>query len=316
MNPRAVQMSKLVKSFLSPSDLAKYGNILAPTYRSWQNNSMEYYTNLQPNGYGVNPGDPVMFEYRVNSYTQETGSISTFGWLSPGSGYDPGTYLGEALSGGTGSGATADIIVTLPVGVDEGPASTVSFVSAGTGYSSVNALFAGRSTVTLTGSGSGLTVQGRSNNGFLVSVTGVTSGGVGYRVGDTFTVTPGTGVGQVDAVGTGGTVTSFTLVNAGTGYTPGDSLEAPGLPSGSGFYVPVSTVVPVPGTGGEPRWAQSPARFNQSQVADFNPPDANQQAIPYSFIYPVGNNPKAPPIGYLQAPPTSGGGGGGSAVAM
>lgn len=316
MNPRAVQMTKLVKSFLSPSDLAKYGNILAPSYRSWQNNSMEYYTNLQPNGYGVNPGDPAMFGYRVNSFTQETGGIATTGWISPGSGYDAGTYLGEALSGGTGSGATADIVVTLPVGVEVGPASAVSFVSAGTGYSSNNVNFAGRTTVTLTGSGSGLRVQGRSNNGFLVQVTSVTTGGTGYRVGDTFTVTPGTGVGQVDAVGTGGTVTSFTLVNPGTGYTPGDSLEAPGLPSGSGFYVPVSTVTPDSGTGAEPRWAQSPRRFSQTQVSAFDPPNANQQAIAYSFIYPAGDSLTQPPIGNLQATPTGGGGGGGSSVAI
>jgi len=349
MIPRTVQMAKTVATVLSASEIDDYGNIILngyattgpntanikawqyaetttapvnlpsittyqPMLRGWTTNYYEYYTNLQPNGYKVNPGDPTMFGYRVNSFTQETGSIATTGWISPGSGYTPGTYLGEALSGGTGSGATADIVVTLPVGVDVGPASAVSFVSAGTGYPPMNTLFSGGSTVTLTGSGSGLTVQGRSNSGFLVNLTGVTSGGTGYRVGDTFTVTPGTGVGQVDAVGTGGTVTNFTLVNPGTGYTPGDALEAPGLPDGSGFYGPIATVIPDSGTGAEPLWGQTPARYNQNEVADFVPPNNNPQAIPYSFIYPVANNLNQPPLGSLQALPPSGGGGGGSAA--
>ena len=68
MNPRAVQMSKLVASTLTPTQLAQYGNVLAPTYRSWQNNSMQYYTNLT-NTYGVYPGAPTMFDYWVNGFS-------------------------------------------------------------------------------------------------------------------------------------------------------------------------------------------------------------------------------------------------------
>ena len=270
-----------------------------PLLRGWTNNYQEYYTQLQPNGYDVNPGDPTMFAYSVHSFTQETGSIATTGWISPGSGYTPGTYPAEPLSGGTGSGATANIVVSVPVGADSGPATAVSFVSAGSGYSSNNVSFAGRATVTLTGTGTGLKVQGQSNNSVLVQVTAVSTGGSGYKVGDTFSVTPGTGVGKVDAITLGGVVTNFTLVNPGTGYTPGEALEAPGLPGGSGFYVPIQTVTPDAGTGAEPRWAQAPRRFFQNQVADFVPPTANQQAIQYSFIYPVADNLAPPPIGPL-----------------
>lgn len=50
---------------------------------------------------------------------------------------------------------------------------------------------------------------------------------------------------------------------------------------------------------GEPRWAQPPHRFYQNQVADFVPPNANQQAIQYSFVYPVADNPVPPPVDVL-----------------
>jgi len=50
---------------------------------------------------------------------------------------------------------------------------------------------------------------------------------------------------------------------------------------------------------GAPRWAQPPHRFYQNQVAPFVPPNNNPQAIQYSFIYPVADNPAAPPIDVL-----------------
>ena len=322
MIPRVVKMAAEVASTLTVPQLEDYGNIIlsgylesvpntinkkawqyretatapvnlpsltqiTPALKGWTNNYQEYYTQLQPNAYGTNPGDPTMFEYVVHSYTQETGPISTLGWISQGSGYAPGTYLAVPLTGGTGLGATANIVVTIPVGLTTGPANAVSFVSNGSGYSASNQLFSGRSTTTLTGSGSGLTIQGRSNAGVLTQVNAVSFGGTGYEVGDTYYVTPGTGVGRVDAVDPSGSVTSFTLVNPGAGYTPGDAVGAPILPGGSGFYAPIATVVPVAGTGNVARWSQPPRRLIQSQVADFVPPDANQQAIQYSAIlYP------------------------------
>jgi hypothetical protein len=50
---------------------------------------------------------------------------------------------------------------------------------------------------------------------------------------------------------------------------------------------------------GAPKWAQPPRRFINSQVAPFVPPATNQQAIPYSFVYPVVDNPTEPPIDYI-----------------
>jgi hypothetical protein len=42
---------------------------VTPALKGWTTNYQEYYTQLQPNGYGVNPGDPTMFEYTVHSFT-------------------------------------------------------------------------------------------------------------------------------------------------------------------------------------------------------------------------------------------------------
>jgi len=250
MIPRTVLMAQEVAAQFTPTELDDYGNIILngylsvvpntinkkawqyaetltppvdlpsltevrPALKGWSTNYMEYYTQLQPNGYGVNPGDPTMFAYSVHSFTQETGPISTLSWVTPGTGYTPGTYTGDALTGGTGSAATANIVVVA----DPDP---------------------------------------------LV---------VGY-------------------------VQSVTLVAPGTGYTLNDSLSAV-IPGGSGFYVLVSQVNPVPGTGAEPKWAQAPRRFFQNQVAPFVPPNNNPQAIPYSFMYPVADNITPPPTDSL-----------------
>lgn len=250
MIPRTVQMAAEVASTFTPTELDSLGNVIyngyaitganttnekawqyketntapvdlpsltsyTPAMKGWSTNYMQYYTQLQPNGYGVNPGDPTMFNYSVHSFTQETGPISTLSWVTPGTGYTPGTYTGVALTGGTGSAATANIVVVA----DPDP---------------------------------------------LV---------VGY-------------------------VQSVTLVAPGTGYTLNDSLSAV-IPGGSGFYVLVSQVNPVPGTGAEPKWAQAPRRFFQNQVAPFVPPNNNPQAIQYSFIYPVADSTTPPPIDVL-----------------
>ncbi len=138
MNPRAVQMSKLVKSLLSSADLAKYGNVLAPTYRSWQNNSMQYYTQLQPNGYGVDPGNPTMFDYVVHSFVPSqaavSGIISTTGTLVAGSGYLPGIY-NIPLTGGVGSGAYGRAIVD-----GTGVVTSFTLIAPGSNYAVGNVL--------------------------------------------------------------------------------------------------------------------------------------------------------------------------------
>ena len=146
MIPRVVQMAAEVAATFPPPQLDDYGNVIlngylesvpntinkkawqyketltppvdlpsltqiTPALKGWTNNYQEYYTQLQPNDYDVNPGDPTMFEYNVHSYTQATGTILTVGNLQDGYDYTPGTYTNVPTVGGSGTGATLDIVV-------------------------------------------------------------------------------------------------------------------------------------------------------------------------------------------------------------
>jgi len=62
--------------------------------------------------------------------------ISSLGTKTAGSGYTNGTYTAQALTGGTGSGATATIVAA------SGAISTVTLVSGGTGYTAGDTLSA------------------------------------------------------------------------------------------------------------------------------------------------------------------------------
>lgn len=357
MIPRTVQMAKEVASQLTPTQLDSLGNIILngyattganttgklawqyketttapvplpsvtsvqPMLRGWTTNYQEYYTNLQPNGYGVNPGDPTMFAYSVQSFAPQRGPIKTVGWISGGSGYTLGTYTNVPLTGAGGSGARADIVVTPTPGVVGGPVTGVTLTNPGSGYPGMTA-FSGVGTTNVTGNGVGLMLNGTTNVfGNLVSVM-VDPGfeGNGYQTGDVVRFGGGNGLVTVASVSITGSVTSFTLTSPGNNYIVGQAVTA-SIPGGTGFAAPITAVNPLPNRGGMVRWAQPPRRFSQNQVADFVPPGPNQQAIPYSFIYPVPNNPEEPPIGWLLNPPpapisngggtVNGGGGGGS----
>jgi hypothetical protein len=180
--------------------------------KGWTTNYMEYYTQLQPNGYGVNPGDPTMFNYVVHSFTAQQGAVATLGRVQAGYGYTPGSYTNVATIGSSGIGATLNIVV--------------------------------------------------------------------------------------DA---NGNVVSATLNAPGSGYAAREGLgvASPGpLGAGSDFAVAIASVTNV-SPAGQPKWNQAPRRYFQNQVAPFVPPNANQQAIAYSFIYPVADNPVPPPIDSL-----------------
>ena len=185
-----------------------------PALKGWTNNYYNYYTELPPNAYNVNPGDPTMFEFTVHSYTEATGPIATLGGLQAGSGYNTGTYLNVPVKGGSGTGATVDLIVDA--------------------------------------------------SGFIASMV-LNNPGTDYTFNDGLTpdaaVTPAIGPGRLGAI----FVTAITVANPA----------------------------------GEAKWAQAPRRFFQNEIAPFVPPFDNRKAIQYSFIYPVTDNPAAPPIGTL-----------------
>ena len=82
-----------------------------------------------------------------------TEAIKTFGALTAGSGYtNDGTYTDVALTGGTGSGATADVVVTA------GAVTSVTLVDAGTGYKVGDTLSAAAADIGTGGSGFAITV--------------------------------------------------------------------------------------------------------------------------------------------------------------
>ena len=192
MIPRTVQMAKAVEATFTTPQVEDYGNVILngylsvvpntinkkawqyketatapvnlpsltevqPALKGWTTNYMEYYTQIPPNGYGVNPGDPTMFEYSVHSFTIPAGPIATIGGLKGGSAYTAGSYTNLPTIGGAGTGATLDIVV--------GPGGFVSSVtlnSAGSGYNAGDTLFCPTSP------------SGGSGDGFQVSVFTIT----------------------------------------------------------------------------------------------------------------------------------------------
>jgi len=159
--------------------------------------------------------------------TVPNGMILTGALTNGGSGYT--TTTGVALSGGSGSGATASITAS-PMGVT----SAGSITGLGTGYSTASAV------ATTGGTGIGLTLDITANAGTGdLSNAVIVNGGANYVVGDVVTITGGNN----DATFTissvsGGTVTAVTISNTGTGYTAGDVLT---IGSGGATYT-VATV--------------------------------------------------------------------------
>jgi hypothetical protein len=170
MLPRTVQMAKAVESQFTATQLSDYGNIILngyattgpnstgklawqyretltppvalpsvtsvrPALKGWTTNYMEYYTQLPPNGYGVNPGDPTMFNYSVHSFTPQTGAVIALGRLQSGQLYTPGTYTNVPTVGGSGTGATLNITVNA-----DGNVTVVTLNAAGSGYAAGDGL--------------------------------------------------------------------------------------------------------------------------------------------------------------------------------
>ena len=248
MIPRTVLMAQEVAAQFTTSQLEDYGNIILngyldvvpntinkkawqyketttlpvnlpsltqvqPVLKGWTTNYQEYYTQLQPNGYGVNPGDPTMFEYTVHSYTPGSGPIASVCGLQGGSNYTTGTHTNVPAVGGSGTGATLDL--TIGVG---GVVLSATLSGAGTGYTVGDGL-----TVTTLGPGTGFAIFVCGIVGGVGDVT-ITNGGSGYAAG-TYPATPltgGSGTGATANVTVaptvGGVATGVLLLTGGTGY--------------------------------------------------------------------------------------------------
>jgi len=328
MIPRTVLMAQEVAAQFTTSQLEDYGNIIFngyvevvpntinkkawqyqetttppvnlpslteryPVLKGWTTNYQEYYTQLPPNAYNVDPGDPTMFEYTVHSFTQASGPISSIYGLQGGQNYLTGTHLGVPAVGGSGTGATLNL--TIGVG---GVVLTAVVANPGTGYTPGDGL-----TVTTLGPGYGFAVLVGPLSG-AISALNYPVPGSGYSLGiytgvATTSSGPGTGATLNVSVNSSGEVVSAVLSAPGTGYRVGDTLTSTAIGAGTGFSVLITSIV-VANPASQPKWDQSPRRLINPYVSPFVPPNDNQQAIQYSaIIYPVSDNPVAPPIDTL-----------------
>ena len=152
------------------------------------------------------------------------GAGSVLSITNSGSNYIAGTYNGISLTGGTGSGATANIVITGFGG---------SVTNEGSGYTPGT-----YSNVSLTG-GSG---TGATANITIQDITGTVSGGSGYTNGTYSNVplTGGSGTGaQATIQVSGGSIASVVISNSGNkAYVNGNVLSASSANiggTGSGF---------------------------------------------------------------------------------
>ena len=146
--------------------------------------------------------------YKNFAVRQEKVAANGITFLNFGSNYDAGSYTGILLTGGSGSSAVGDFIVTEFDGT----------LVAGAGYSA--GVFTGIVTRTISGTGSGATVDFE-----VPGITGaISNAGTGYKPGAYTSVplTGGNGTGaEADITISGDTVITGSINNAGTGYTTG-----------------------------------------------------------------------------------------------
>jgi hypothetical protein len=91
--------------------------------------------NFQAEAYMVPAIDPIYGGTYNPAGTGTKGPATGYTIVTPGAGYNPGTYSNVYLSGGTGNGAVADITVD-----NAGVVTAVSFVSGGWGYGTADSL--------------------------------------------------------------------------------------------------------------------------------------------------------------------------------
>jgi len=214
-------------------------------YGYTSSNVSHYSTSILNPGYGFNIGDTFSIIGGDNTATGTINSVSNASGL---------TLQINAVGNTAGSGFILRVLT-----VSAAPTFSIltyNIYSGGTGYTSSELAYIdnfsntsqtrGRISVSTGGTVTGFTIL---SNGFGFSASGtyssilysgnsgpiidasIVSPGLGYIVGDSFTISNGTtpASGQVLSVGYIGNVTSFTLSSYGTGYTPSTTTHSTSL---------------------------------------------------------------------------------------
>ena len=140
------------QAYPNPDDegVPKYYALFGPQYTN--NNELSFIVGPTPD---ANYNVEMHYFYYPPTIVQ--GVVSTTGTIVPGSAYSAGTYLGVNLTGGRGTGAVADIVVS------GGGVTSVSIRNGGSLYIQGDILSAPTSAIGNTGSGFSVTVATVSN---------------------------------------------------------------------------------------------------------------------------------------------------------
>ncbi len=190
------------------------------------------------------PNGQQCFAASTASSGGNAGIITVLGAIgSPGSGYVTGGYANVPLTGGSGSGATANITVT------GGVVTAVTLINPGFHYVTGDNLSAANGNLGGSGSGFSIPVNAIQGTGTgMVGLLGPVTGGSLYTTGSYggVALTGGMGSGATANITVaGGAVTAVTILNPGIQYGVGDVLSATAASiggTGSGFSVSVSSV--------------------------------------------------------------------------
>jgi hypothetical protein len=225
-------------------------------------------------GVGYTVGNTLSFA--ASSIGGYTNGINTFGAITAGSNYTNGVWTDVPLTGGAGTGATAQITVAGNV------VTAITITNKGNNYVVANSMSClaryignGINTKGTTSGGSGYTGNGIATNGVITGGNTYTNG---TYAGIPLTTLTGSGTAAVATiVVAGNSVTSVTYVNPedrGYGYAVGDQLSAPASligGTGTGFSFLVGTVgaatfVDVPLIGGTGSLATADIVVNGGKV--------------------------------------------------
>jgi hypothetical protein len=204
---------------------------------------------ISSRGVGYTVGDTLSFA--ATSIGGNTNGIATFGAITAGTNYTNGVWTNVPLTGGAGTGATAQITVAGNV------VTAITITNKGNNYAVANSMSAlaqyignGINTFGTISAGSGYTGNGIATLGTIIPGNTYTNG---TYSGVPVSSLTGSGTGATfDVTVSGGAVTAVTLVNKGYGYAAADSLTVAAAfigGTGTGFSIPVATVGPATFTG-------------------------------------------------------------------